>query len=95
MQPNLKKGNLVEVRGRENVRLFTNKNNEPQIGRDIFADAVEWIPVGTSGGTGTQDTAFAKAVTPTEAPDCGTLKQPEPTPVTATAAAVDIDDLPF
>lgn len=96
MQPNLKKGNLIEVRGREAVRLFTNKNNEPQIGRDIFSDSVEWIPVG-SGTTSSQDSVAvgtaapkAAATAPAEV-NCGVLKQP----ATTAAASDSIDDLPF
>ena len=91
----LKKGTLIEVKGIETCRIYQDRNNLPQIARDIRATHIDFIP------TGRQDSAEAEKV------DCGSLKANETTNVTAqnttaaaqpqtTHSATEIeDDLPF
>lgn len=40
----LKKGTLVNVIGKEVVRIYTDKSGFPQIGRDIIVEAIDFIP---------------------------------------------------
>lgn len=81
MQEHMKKGSAVSVHGTLRTSLFTNKNSEQSISTDLFADRVDFVNLGKSGDTQTNE-----AVT-----DTGTHK-PKPQ---ETAASTDADDLPF
>ena len=81
MQEHMKKGSAVSVHGTLRTSLFTNKNGEQSISTDLFADRVDFVNLGKSGDTQTNE-----AVT-----DTGTHK-PKPQ---ETAASTDADDLPF
>lgn len=97
----LKKGSMIEVQGIETCRVYVDRNNLPQIARDIRATHIDFISLGTK-----QDKE-------TEAVDCGTLKptetvttevtvtnvipQPQEAAVATSASATSdfVDDLPF
>ena len=87
MQPFLKKGSAVSVIGSETVGTYQDKNGETQISRDVLADRVDFIGLGSSANTQSND-----AVTET-----GKFKKTEKTDETemATATASTDDDLPF
>ena len=88
MQPFLKKGSAVSVIGSETVGTYQDKNGETQISRDVLADRIDFIGLGSSANTQSNE-----AVT-----DTGKFKKSEKTNeaemATATAATSD-DDLPF
>ena len=84
MQEHMKKGSAVSIHGTLRTSLFTNKNGEQSISTDLFADRVDFVNLGKSGDTQTNE-----AVT-----DTGTLK-PKAQETSSTAASKDVDDLPF
>ena len=88
----LKKGKLIDLSGVETCRIYNDKNGQPQIARDIIADRVEFVNVGSSGNT--NSTTATETTNPGFPADCGTLQPPTPQPSMA-SASVDDDDLPF
>lgn len=94
----LKKGRLIHVNGSETVSIYYNKNNEPQVSRDIKAFNIDFISTGQSGNTQTTSSDNMPNVTPTTTHigtpkmDCGALKPPM---VSSTVASEPIDELPF
>lgn len=86
MQEYLKKGNAVTVMGVETVSTYQNRNGETMVSRDVIADRVEFVNLGKSGETQSND-----AVT-----DTGKFEPKATAAEMATAtAATDTDDLPF
>jgi single-strand DNA-binding protein len=87
MQPFLKKGSAISVIGSETVGTYQDKNGETQVSRDVLADRVDFIGLGSSANTQSND-----AVTET-----GKFKKTEKTDEAemATATASTDDDLPF
>jgi single-strand DNA-binding protein len=86
MQEYLKKGNAVTVMGVETVSTYQNRNGETMVSRDVIADRVEFVNLGKSGETQSND-----AVT-----DTGKFEPKTTAAEMATAtAATDTDDLPF
>lgn len=93
----LKKGSLIEVQGLETCRIYTDRNNLPQIARDIRATHIDFIPNSNSRSEKEDNV------------DCGTLKtnvkeEPKkvdievvkPVDTTTSSNGNDlIDDLPF
>ena len=59
----LKKGSNVYVSGIESVSLYTNKNNEVQISRDVKAHAIEFV-----GGNNSENTSSTTTVQTVTAP---------------------------
>ena len=84
MQEHMKKGSAVSIHGTLRTSLFTNKNGEQSISTDLFADRVDFVNLGKSGDTQTNE-----GVT-----DTGTLK-PKAQETSSAAASKDVDDLPF
>ena len=84
MQEHMKKGSAVSIHGTLRTSLFTNKNGEQSMSTDLFADRVDFVNLGKSGDTQTNE-----AVT-----DTGTLK-PKAQETSSAAASKDVDDLPF
>lgn len=84
MQEHMKKGSAVSIHGTLRTSLFTNKNGDQSISTDLFADRVDFVNLGKSGDTQTNE-----AVT-----DTGTLK-PKAQETSSAAASKDVDDLPF
>lgn len=88
MQEYLKKGNAVTVMGVETVSTYQNKNGETMVSRDVLADRVEFVNLGKSGDTQSNDAVIETGkFQPKE-------KTNEAEMATATAATSD-DDLPF
>jgi single-strand DNA-binding protein len=86
MQEHMKKGSAVSVHGTLRTSLFTNKNGEQSISTDLFVDRVDFVNLGKSGDTQTNE-----AVT-----DTGTFKpKAQAEEVAVASAASDADDLPF
>lgn len=87
----LTKGKLVSICGEYFDRIYTNKNNEQQIGRDVKALRIDFISTGrdTTSETATQ-TAQPQVVTSTQQP------MPQmPQMQMSVSTNVDEDDLPF
>lgn len=84
MKEYLTKGKLVNVRGIYRTDIYTNKNGETQISRDLFADRVDFVSIG-SGNTQSNDAVAATGN------DFGSLQKP----VATAAATTEADDLPF
>jgi single-strand DNA-binding protein len=88
MQEHMKKGSAISAHGKLRTSIFTNKNGEQNVSIDLFADSVDFVSLGKSGETQSND-----ATTET-----GTFK-PSPKKeevAVATAASKDAaDDLPF
>ena len=96
MREYLTKGKLVEVHGTERVSLYTNKNGEAAISRDVMADRVDFV------STGSGQTQTAEATTETqpsiEIPKSMQPAAPAPAPAATSTPSVtldDDDDLPF
>ena len=87
MQEHMKKGSAVSVWGTLKTSIFNNKNGEPTVSVDLFADRVDFVNLGKSG-----DTQSNEAVTET-----GTFKPKANSAevAAASAAATSDDDLPF
>ena len=86
MQEYLKKGNAVTVMGVETVSTYQNRNGETMISRDVIADRVEFVNLGKSGETQSNDTVT----------DTGKFEPKTTAAEMATAtASTDTDDLPF
>lgn len=64
--PYLTKGKMVQVIGKERVRLYTDRNGETKVARDIFAHSVEFIS-GASGNTKSDSVEVVSETTPTTA----------------------------
>ena len=101
----LKKGSNVYVSGIESVSLYTNKNNEVQISRDVKAHAIEFV-----GGNNTDNTNSTTVATSTVSQtentneesandmSCGVFRPQTPQAMsmaTASASSSIDDDLPF
>ena len=84
MQEFLKKGSAVSVIGSETVGTYQSKNGETMVSRDVMADRVDFVNLGKSGDTQSND-----AVTET-----GTFK-PKTEEVAVAASTSSDDDLPF
>jgi single-strand DNA-binding protein len=84
MQEHMKKGSAVSIHGTLRTSLFTNKNGEQSISTDLFADRVDFVNLGKSGDTQTNEVVT----------DTGTLK-PKAQETSSAAASKDVDDLPF
>ena len=84
MQEHMKKGSAVSVHGTLRTSIFKNKNGESAVSIDVLADRVDFVNLGKSGDTQTNE-----AVT-----DTGTLK-PKAQETSSAAASKDVDDLPF
>lgn len=94
----LKKGSMIEVQGLETCRIYMDRNNLPQIARDIRATHIDFIPTSSRNNSD-------------ENIDCGTLTTPqqtetqqvathvgvvrEPAVVTTSTSSEFEDDLPF
>ena len=87
-----KKGSLVHLIGNETLRLYTDKNGQVQIGRDVRAQFMEFVP---STRPTTQDTQTSQVnIAPTAIPAPSITVSV--TPQTSTVTSADaIDDLPF
>ena len=85
MQPFLKKGSAVNVIGSETVGTYQDKNGETQISRDILADRVDFLGLGGSGSTQSNDTVT----------DTGKFKKTEEAEMATATASTSDDDLPF
>lgn len=83
----LKKGSAVSVIGVETVGTYQSKNGETMVSRDVIADRVDFVNLGKSGDTQSNETVA----------DTGTFKKKanEAETVAATAASSSEDDLPF
>lgn len=98
----LKKGRMVNIIGTETINTYTDKNGTLQISRNVSADKVEFISVG-SGATqnNTSDTEGNADVAATIT--TGVLSKPSTVQATAKTANVNTaaidnandDDLPF
>lgn len=99
----LKKGRMVNVIGVETVNTYTDKNGEVQISRNINADKVDFVSIG-SGATQNNGSTAEGASSPQNF-TTGTLKKPTVssvaqniTPPSANSIMEnksDEDDLPF
>jgi len=87
MQEYLKKGSAVSVMGSETVSTYQSKNGETMVSRDILADRIEFVNLGKSGDTASNDatTGTGKFQPKTD----------EAEMAAATTATNDADDLPF
>lgn len=86
MQEHMKKGSAVSVHGTLRTSLFTNKNGEQSISTDLFADRVDFVNLGKSGDTQTNETVT----------ETGSFKpKAKAEEVAVASAASDADDLPF
>lgn len=84
MQEHMKKGSAVSVYGTMRTSLFTTKNGEPAISTDLFADRVDFVNLGKSGDTQTNETTT----------ETGTFK-PKAQAAEVGASTTSDDDLPF
>lgn len=99
----LKKGRMVNVIGVETVNTYTDKNGEVQISRNINADKIDFVSIG-SGATQNNGSTAEGASSPQNF-TTGTLKKPTVssvaqniTPPSANSIMEnksDEDDLPF
>jgi len=85
MQPFLKKGSAVSVIGSETVGTYQDKNGETQISRDVLADRVDFLGLGGSGSTQSNETVT----------DTGKFKKNDETEMATATASTSDDDLPF
>jgi single-strand DNA-binding protein len=85
----LKKGSAVSVLGVETVGTYQSKNGETMVSRDVLADRIEFVNLGKSGESQSNDSA---------ATDTGTFKPTangEEVAAASAAATTSDDDLPF
>lgn len=90
----LKKGRMVNVMGTEFVSIYTDKSGQPQISRDISANNVEFVNI----GSGQTQSDTSSEVTPTTGKLEKPVEQAKTKKVEAVAAAATSepeDDLPF
>ena len=80
MHEYLKKGSAVSVHGIETVGTYQNKNGETMVSRDVLADRVDFLGLGKSGDTQSNESAVAKT---------------EEMAAASAASKVEADDLPF
>ena len=85
MQPFLKKGSAISVIGSETVGTYQDKNGETQISRDILADRVDFLGLGGSGSTQSNETVT----------DTGKFKKTDEAEMATATASTSDDDLPF
>ncbi len=95
LQEWLKKGKLVNVVGSETVGIYTDKNGQPQVSRDINANHVEFVSVGsgqTQSDMSVDEVAKAAVTGKVEKPKVATVP-----PQTSEEVLTfdDTDDLPF
>lgn len=87
-----KKGSLVHLIGNETLRLYTDRNGQTQIGRDVRAHFMEFVPSSKSTTQDTQTPQVNVAPTAIPTPSISVSVVPQ----TSTATSVDAtDDLPF
>lgn len=95
----LTKGKMVNIVGTETVDLFTNKNGEPQISRDIRAFNIDFVNIGSKENAEGSVTTSTQTTTPIQVNEqvppmsCGTFAKPQPS--AAATSSTDDDDLPF
>ena len=110
LAPYLTKGRMVQIYGKERVRLYTDRNGATQISRDVFATNVDMVATGNSGNTQSENvvkesvstttpqtatvTATIDDATATRMMTCGTMVQPQ-VAMAVSASDADVDDLPF
>lgn len=101
MKEYLTKGKLVEVHGTERVSLYTNKSGEAAISRDVMADRVDFVSVGSGQTQTTEVTTEAqpnieipRSMQPV-APAPAQATAPAPSAVAPSVTLDDDDDLPF
>lgn len=110
LAPYLTKGRMVQIYGKERVRLYTDRNGATQISRDVFATNVDMVATGNSGNTQSENvvketvsTTTSQTATATATIDdatvarmmtCGTMVQPQ-VAMAVSANDADVDDLPF
>ena len=90
----LKKGRMVNVMGTEFVSIYTDKSGQPQISRDISANNVEFVNI----GSGQTQSDTSSEVMPTTGKLEKPVEQAKPKKVETVAAATTSepeDDLPF
>jgi len=85
MQPFLKKGSAISVIGSETVGTYQDKNGETQVSRDVLADRVDFLGLGGSGSTQSNETVT----------DTGKFKKTEEAEMATATASTSDDDLPF
>ena len=85
MQPFLKKGSAISVIGSETVGTYQDKNGETQISRDILADRVDFLGLGGSGSTQSNETVT----------DTGKFKKTDEAEMATATASTSDDDLTF
>jgi single-strand DNA-binding protein len=85
MQPFLKKGSAISVIGSETVGTYQDKNGDTQISRDVLADRVDFLGLGGSGTTQSNETVT----------DTGKFKKTEEAEMATATASTSDDDLPF
>ena len=85
MQPFLKKGSAISVIGSETVGTYQDKNGETQISRDILADRVDFLGLGISGSTQSNETVT----------DTGKFKKTDEAEMATATASTSDDDLTF
>lgn len=111
LAPYLTKGRMVQIYGRERVRLYTDRNGATQISRDVFATNVDMVATGNSGSTQSESVVREATTTnttqPTSTREQVTSAIDDETasrlmacgtmtqPQVAMAASSDVDDLPF
>lgn len=95
MKQYLTKGKLIVIHGQETVRLYTDKNGEVRIGRDILADRFDFPPISQpeqeKEKQTTEATVTVQAVA-SESPKAAEEPKAEPAKVVTNTA---YDDLPF
>ena len=90
--PYLTKGKLVNICGEYSDRIYMNKNNEPQIGRDVRALRINFVSSGqqtAEGATQQQDSSVIAESKITPMPQMPQMS------VSVSSKVDDIDDLPF
>ena len=87
MQEFMKKGSAISAHGTLRTSLFKNKNGESAISIDLFADRVDFVNLGKSGDTQSNETVT----------ETGTFKPKEKEQEMAVASSETsaVDDLPF
>lgn len=91
----LKKGTMIEVQGLETCRVYMDRNNLPQIARDIRATHIDFIHTNNKQEDEKNSSSAEAQSKTTNATVQQTVQNPQPQ-VVATVASADVeDDLPF
>lgn len=95
LAPHLKKGSMVMISGVETVSLYTDKNGQPQISRDVTPHQFEFIKIGNK-QEGVDVTKQETHTPKVEEVSCGVFQQPiTMKPSMVGSASDDDDELPF